>query len=196
MENLDLASIGNFIKQRRLDQGLSIRELSTLSNVAAGTISQIETGKTSPNLTSLNALCNALRFPVSALFIENSLDKIKLVRNNEQKSYVRNTSNGKELIEYNITKGENDMWGSIVEMPPNTDSGPYYYHDGEEFVFILKGSISFDLENNPLYVLNEHDTLYYPNNIGHRWINESDQTVQMLIVSTSQYKIKQNTQEF
>ncbi len=190
-ENLDLISIGNFIKQRRLDQGLSIRELSAISDVASGTISQIETGKTSPNLTSLNAICNALRFPVSAIFIENSSDKIKLVRKNEQKTFTRNISNGKELIEYNITKGENDMWGSIIEMPPKTDSGPYYYHEGEEFVFILKGKITFDLENNTPYKLNEFDTLYYPNNIGHRWVNESDETAQMMIVSTSQYKLNQ-----
>ena len=189
METLDLTAIGNFIKQRRLDQGLSIRDLSEKSGIAAGTISQIETGKTSPNLTSLNSICNALRFPVSALFIENSSDKIKLVRKNERKPFIRNISNGKELLESNITKGDNEMWGSIIEMPPKSDSGPYYYHEGEEFVFILKGTITFDLENNPPYVLNEHDTLYYPNFIGHRWVNESESPVQMLIVSTSQYRL-------
>lgn len=187
MEELDLSAIGNFIKNRRLDQGLSIRELSEKSGVAAGTISQIETGKTSPNLASLNSICNALRFPVSALFIENSSEKIKLVRKNERKTYVRNVSNGKELLESNITKGNNEMWGSVIDMPPKSDSGPYYYHEGEEFVFILKGTITFDLENNNPYVLNEHDTLYYPNNIGHRWVNYSDDSAQMLIVSTSPY---------
>ncbi|MEL7648857.1 MAG: XRE family transcriptional regulator [Sedimentibacter sp.] len=191
MDDIDLLAIGNFIKQKRLEQGLSIRELSAKSNVAAGTISQIETGKTSPNLMSLNAICNALRFPVSALFIENSSDKIKLVRKNERMTFVRNVSNGKELLESNITKGENEMWGSIVQVPPKSDSGPYYYHDGEEFVFILKGTLTFDLENNPAYILDEHDTLYYPNSIGHRWMNESDDEVQMLIVSTSQYKLKE-----
>ncbi len=191
MDTINLVAIGNFIKQRRTEQGLSIRDLSTKSNVAAGTISQIETGKTSPNLTSLNAICNALSFPVSALFIENSSDKIKLVRNNEQNSFVRNISNGKTLIESIITKGENEMWGGLIEMPPKTDSGPYYYHEGEELVFVLKGTILFDLENNPPYLLNEHDTLYYPNNIGHRWINESDETIQMLMISTSQYQLNQ-----
>lgn len=189
METINLVAIGNFIKQRRMDKGLSIRDLSAISSVAAGTISQIETGKTSPNLTSLNAICNALRFPVSALFIENSSEKIKLVRKNEQISFVRNVSNGKTLLESIITKGDNDMWGGLIEMPPKTDSGPYYYHEGEELVIVLKGTIIFDLENNPPYVLNEHDTLYYPNTIGHRWMNDSDDTIQMLMVSTSPYRI-------
>jgi transcriptional regulator with XRE-family HTH domain len=186
---LDLSAIGNFIKSRRLEQDLSIRELSKKSGVASGTISQIETGKTSPNLASLNSICNALKFPVSALFIENSHEKIKLVQKNERKTFVRNVSNGKELLESNITKGNTEMWASVIDMPEKSDSGPYYYHEGEEFVFILKGTVTFDLENNPPYILNEHDTLYYPNNIGHRWINDSDDSIQILIVSTSPYKL-------
>lgn len=189
MDSINLEYIGNFIKQRRMELGLSIRELSVKSNVASGTISQIETGKTSPNLTTLNAICNTLRFPVSTLFVDRNTDNIKLVRKNEQKTFVRNTSNEKKIIETMITKGENEMWGGIIEMPPGTDSGPYFYHQGEELIFILNGTLLFDLENNPPYILNEQDTLYYPNNIGHRWVNETEETVRLMIVSTSQYTL-------
>lgn len=43
MSELNLIRIGNLIKTRRIGMGLSIRELSAKSGVAAGTISQIET---------------------------------------------------------------------------------------------------------------------------------------------------------
>ena len=185
MSELNLIRIGNLIKTRRIGLGLSIRELSMKSGVAAGTISQIETGKTSPNLVSIYSLCETLNFPISALFLEDNSDKIKLVRHNERVSFVRNTSHEQPIVESLITKGNTEMWRGVVDLPPHTDSGDYYYHEGEEFVFILEGHLTFLLEDYPPYVLEAGDTLYYPNEIGHRWENRSDAPAKFIIVSTS-----------
>lgn len=188
MSELNLVRIGNLIKTRRSGMGLSIRELSAKSGVAAGTISQIETGKTSPNLVSIYSLCETLNFPISALFLEDNSDRIKLVRKDERVSFVRNTSNTESIIESLITKGDTQMWGGVVDMPAHTDSGDFYYHEGEEFVFILDGTVTFMLEGAPNYDLTVGDTLYYPNEIGHRWENKSDAPARFLIVSTSEFK--------
>ena len=77
------------------------------------------------------------------------------------------------------------MWGGVVDMPPHTDSGDYYYHEGEEFVFILEGHLTFLLEDYPPYLLEAGDTLYYPNEFGHRWENRSAPPAKFIIVSTS-----------
>mgnify|MGYP000428243405 CR=1 FL=1 len=188
MSELNLTRIGSLLKTRRIDMGLSIRELSSKSGVAAGTISQIETGKTSPNLVSIYSLCETLNFPISALFLEDNSDKIKLIRKDERFSFTRNTSNDKTITESLVTKGDTKMWGGVVDMPPHTDSGDYYYHEGEEFVFVLDGQITFMLEGAPDYCLFPGDTLYYPNEIGHRWENAGDVPAKFLIVSTSEFK--------
>ena len=190
MAQLNLLRIGRLLKDQRISLGLSIRDLSVRSGVAAGTISQIETGKTSPNLVSIYSLCENLGFPISALFVEESDDRINLIRKDQRPSFTRNVSSGKEIRESLITRGDSDMWGGMVYMPPHTDSGAFYYHDGEEFVFILKGTLFFELEGRPFYELHEGDTLYYPNEIDHRWENRSDDEVQFIIVSTSEYKNK------
>ena len=190
MAQLNLLRIGRLLKDQRISLGLSIRDLSVRSGVAAGTISQIETGKTSPNLVSIYSLCENLGFPISALFVEESDDRINLIRKDQRPSFTRNVSSGKEIRESLITRGDSDMWGGMVYMPPHTDSGAFYYHDGEEFVFILKGTLFFELEGRPFYELHAGDTLYYPNEIGHRWENRSDDEVQFIIVSTSEYKNK------
>ena len=183
----NLFRIGRLLKDQRISLGLSIRDLSARSGVAAGTISQIETGKTSPNLVSIYSICENLGFPISALFVEDSDERINLVRKNERPSFTRNVSEGRDITESLITKGDSEMWGGVIAMPPHTDSGSFYYHDGEEFVFILKGTLFFELEGHPVYELNQEDTLYYPNEIGHRWENRSDEEVQFMIVSTSEY---------
>ncbi len=188
MAELNLIRIGRLLRNQRLTLGLSIRDLSTRSGVAAGTISQIETGKTSPNLLSIHSLCETLGFPISALFVEESDERINLIRKNERSFFIRNVSGGKDIIESLFTKGNSEMWGGIIIMPSHTDSGSFYYHDGEEFVFILKGTLFFELEGHPLYELHEQDTLYYPNEIGHRFENRSDEEVEFIIVSTSEFK--------
>ena len=187
MAELNLFRIGRLLKDQRISLGLSIRDLSARSGVAAGTISQIETGKTSPNLVSIYSICENLGFPISALFVEDSDERINLVRKNERPSFTRNVSEGRDITESLITKADSEMWGGVIAMPPHTDSGSFYYHDGEEFVFILKGTLFFELEGHPVYELNQEDTLYYPNEIGHRWENRSDKEVQFMIVSTSEY---------
>ena len=51
MPDLDLNKIGLTLKSRRVDMKLSLRDLAEHSGIAARTISQIETGKGSPNIT-------------------------------------------------------------------------------------------------------------------------------------------------
>lgn len=184
---MDLEYIGNTLKQHRINRNMSIRELSAISNVASSTISQIETGKNSPNLLTLKAICDALDVPVFSLFMQDDQVKISLVRKQEQEPFIRNISNGNTIKESLIIQGKNEMYAAVVVTPPHTDSGEYSHHGGEEFVFILEGDLIFDLEGHKKYILHEHDTLYYPNYVGHRWENNSESNVKMLMVSTSPY---------
>ncbi|GAA0270402.1 cupin domain-containing protein [Muricomes sp. OA1] len=183
---MDLSKIGKTIKDKRQEMNLSLREVSALSQVAGSTISQIETGKTSPNLLTLKAICDTLDIPVFSLFLEED-SQVQLVRFRDQKSFVRNTSNGKALTESLIIHGKNEMYAATVTIPSGSDSGEFARHGGEEFVYVLQGNVTFELENNGSYELEEHDTLYYPNYIGHRWMNKEEKEAKILMVSTSPY---------
>ena len=185
---MDLFRIGQTLKDKRTKLGMSIRDLANICQIAPSTISLIENGKTSPNLLSLKSICDTLNIPVFSLLLDEAEDKIKLVRKNDQASFIRNISNGQTMTESLIIQGVNEMYAALVHVPPKTDSGAYAHHGGEEFVFVLKGSIVFDLEANARYSLGEHDTLYYPNCIGHRWENNTDDDAEIMLVSTSPYK--------
>ena len=187
MSDIDLAKIGNILKTRRLEKNMSIRDLSASSDTAASTISQIETGKTSPNLLTLQALCDALDLPVYSLFMVEEISNIRLVRKNEQVSYIRNISSGKPLVEHMITQGQNEMLGAIIDVPAGSDSGAFAHHGGEEFVMVLSGKVVYQIENHRNYVLEVEDTLYYPNYVGHRWENPFDEDAKILIVTTQPY---------
>ena len=86
-----------------------------------------------------------------------------------------------------IIQGNHEMHVVTITVPSHTDSGNYAYHDGEEFVYILKGTVTFELENTGTYALNADDSLYYRNCIGHRWYNDSEEDAKLLMVTTSPY---------
>lgn len=185
---MDLIRIGQTLKDKRVKLGMSIRELANICQIAPSTISLIENGKTSPNLLSLKAICDTLHIPVFSLLLDEAEKKIKLVRKSDQSSFIRNISNGQPMTEHLIIKGVNEMYAALVNVPPHTDSGAYAHHGGEEFIFVLKGTIVFDLEENARYTLDKHDTLYYPNCIGHRWENCTGVEAEIMLVSTSPYQ--------
>ena len=110
MEDLDLLRVGAQLKRLRMDKNWSIRDLADRSGIAASTISQIETGKTSPTLLTLKALCSALEIPVYTLFLSDT-SHIHLVRANERQTFLRSVSGGVPMTESMLIEGKNEMSG-------------------------------------------------------------------------------------
>ena len=60
MSESDRIRIGNRIKQRRLELGLSLRRLSAICGVPFNSISQIENGGWSASIDIISQICSAL----------------------------------------------------------------------------------------------------------------------------------------
>ena len=71
-ENAIERSIGREIKRHRMKIGLTIAELAKLSELSTGMLSKIENGNTSPSLSSLQSLSEALNVPITAFFQPSS----------------------------------------------------------------------------------------------------------------------------
>ncbi|WP_340637900.1 cupin domain-containing protein [Neomoorella humiferrea] len=160
-------------------KGITIRELVRMTGLSPSAISQIEIGKSIPNILTMKAITEALGISVISFLLENVDTKISLVKPGERLRLVRNsTSTGDlgDLIEEFLTQGRNfQMEPAIITVPPKADSGRAITHPGEEFIFILKGELRYILEGVNDYDLKEGDCLYYPCTIPHRWHNPSEQ---------------------
>lgn len=64
------ASVGRALRERRIANGVSIRELAGEAGVSASLVSQIETGKINPSVGRLLSLVNALGLSLDELFVE------------------------------------------------------------------------------------------------------------------------------
>src|SRR5262249_40894126 len=67
-------------------------------------------------------------------------------------------------------------WGNTVMEPhlfriaPHAGSGESYSHEGEEFLFVLRGQLIISVEDNE-YRLKTGDSFYFESTTRHRWRN-------------------------
>src|SRR5258708_9421502 len=57
----------------------------------------------------------------------------------------------------------------------------YICHDGEEFVYVVRGVIEVDIEGE-LHVAAAGDSVYYAGGLRHRWRSVGDAEVQLVVV--------------
>jgi transcriptional regulator with XRE-family HTH domain len=64
--------LGDVLRQRRLDQGRTLRDVSAAARVSLGYISEIERGQKEASSECLAAICAALRVPLSEVLAQVS----------------------------------------------------------------------------------------------------------------------------
>lgn len=158
-------AIGREVRAYRKQQGITVAELSKLTELSIGMLSKIENGNTSPSLTTLQTLANALSVPLTAFF-----------RGYEERRQAVHTKAGEGLEierdgtraghQYNLLGhiGSNSS-GVIVEpylITLNTESDTFktFQHEGIEMIYMLEGTISY-LHGTRHYILEPGDTLFF-----------------------------------
>jgi mannose-6-phosphate isomerase-like protein (cupin superfamily) len=80
-------------------------------------------------------------------------------------------------------------WGNKVMEPhlfrikPNSGSGESYAHEGEEFLFVLRGELKIALDGEE-YHLKRGDSFYFESVTPHRWKNPGRSETWLLWVNT------------
>jgi transcriptional regulator with XRE-family HTH domain len=93
-EQLDLrTAIGDVLRQRRVRQGRTLRQVSAEARVSLGYISEIERGQKEASSEMLGALCEALQVPLSSVLREVS---DRLVVDETSRAYAKAAQSGAE----------------------------------------------------------------------------------------------------
>lgn len=177
-------SLGDRIKKNRNEKGLSLRDLAGKVNLSASFLSQIEQGKASPSIENLKKIATCLDVRVSYLIEDDEVKKnTDVMRKNERHAIESIDSNTKIslLTSSNIEK---NMEPILYEIAPGGESGrDYYTHPGEEFIFILEGTLDIHI-NEIIHTLDEGDSLYFKSSQKHRFVNNGSKLARALWVVT------------
>jgi len=62
--------VGDVLRRARMSQGRTLRGVSDSARVSLGYLSEVERGRKEPSSELLNAICDALELPLSAVLID------------------------------------------------------------------------------------------------------------------------------
>jgi transcriptional regulator with XRE-family HTH domain len=181
MTDPDLAeTLGRRLSALRAEQGLSLRALAGLCRLSVTTIHQIETGRTSPTIATLQLLAGALGIPLTAFFAQESeLAPVALVRA-RQRSQVPVPGGALERLATGLP-GQS-LWGLVLSLEPGKDTGARpIVHAGQELVLCLKGTCVYSVDGGE-HRLSVGDSLVFDANRPHRSHNPGARTAQVLVV--------------
>ncbi|WP_430540787.1 helix-turn-helix domain-containing protein [Planktotalea arctica] len=158
-------AIGREVRAFRKQKEITVAELSSQTGLSIGMLSKIENGNTSPSLSTLQTLANALSVPLTSFFR----------RFEEQRAAVHTRSGeGVELErdgtraghQYNLLGhiGANTS-GVIVEpylitLSKESDVFPVFQHGGIETIYMLEGKVDYR-HGDEVHALLPGDTLFF-----------------------------------
>ena len=135
--------IGKMIKELRVAKGLTQEELADRSELSKGFISQLERDLTSPSIATLMDILQCLGTTVSEFFQEEPEDQI--VFQNEDYFEKIDSELGSKT-EWIIPNAQKNMMEPIrLTLKPGGLTYRDLPHEGEEFGYVLKGSIKIHI---------------------------------------------------
>lgn len=170
--------VGGRIKQLRTQRGLSLRALAQLSRLSTNAISLIERGDNSPTVSSLHNLAMALGVPITAFFDQ---DEDKQIIHLKKGTRPCSETSGVKLENLGSGLPQQQIEPFLMTIKPgDSSSSGQITHQGEEFVFVLKGVLTCTI-NEASFELEEGDSLLFLASQPHIYQNQSPRVAQILI---------------
>ncbi|MGF0017606.1 helix-turn-helix domain-containing protein [Sporofaciens sp. SGI.106] len=171
--------IGKKLKELRLQNDLTLGDLASRSELTKGFLSQVERNLTAPSIATLEDILEALGTNLSEFF-----------REEEEKQIVFSTQDFFEdkqddyTIEWVIPNAQkNEMEPILLTLAPHKKSQEMLAHHGEEFGYVLKGTVTLVLGNKK-YKLKAQETFYLDGTKSHYLYNHGSSEAKVLWVTT------------
>ena len=150
--------IGNKLKELRVLKGLTQEELADRSELSKGFISQLERNLTSPSITTLMDILQCLGTSIGEFFNEAPDEQIVF---GKRDYFVKVDTEYKNEIKWIIPNAQkNTMEPIYLTLEAGGSTCPDTPHEGEEFGYILQGTVSIHL-GNKTYKAKKGESFYY-----------------------------------
>ncbi len=172
--------VGVRLRELRESRNISMRGLAAKSGLSANALSMIERGKTSPSVSTLYKLADALGVPVTSFFGNVSEKQSAILVKSDERIRVPFTRGVWEGLGGEKFTGRVEPF--VLTLESGASSGPHHMvHSGHEFVFCLRGQLEYTVEKQ-VYQLTSGDSLLFAAHLNHRWKNSGNTVTNVLIV--------------
>ena len=173
--------IGSKLKRLRIKNNLTQEELADRCELSKGFISQIERDLASPSISTLSDLLQCLGTDLKDFFNDAQDTDVVFTKDDV---FVKENKEDKNLINWIVPNSQkHDMEPIIITLLPGGSSYVDDPHEGEEFGYVLSGSITLCVGNKK-YRVKKNESFYYKANQAHYIKNTAKTNASVLWVST------------
>ena len=174
--------IGEKIKRLRLQRGLTQEELADRCELSKGFISLLERNLTSPSIATLEDVLQTLGTDLSSFFARKGDEKIVF---GDDDICVKEDAEGlRGQIRWLVpTAQKNSMEPILVEMAAGGETPLQDPHEGEEFGYVLAGSVTIELGERRIRARKD-ESFYFKPAEPHRILNTGKTVCKFVWVAT------------
>jgi transcriptional regulator with XRE-family HTH domain len=168
--------IGKRIKKIRMEKKISLDRMANDTGLAIDQIKEIEAGKLIPPVGVLLQIARALQVDSGFLFKEQETAMKKRVR-----AFTKRTEN---YAYTTLTPGAENKHLKAFRIAIDAmqeHKGVGYQHEGEEFVYVLKGKVEVTVGDH-VNQLKKDDSLHFNSAIQHKIRNVGNEDAEMIVV--------------
>lgn len=171
--------LGIKIKRLRLQKNLTQEELADRCELTKGYISQLENELTSPSMTTLEDILNALGTTFAEFFSDEKEEKVVFT----EAEFIEKIADGHK-IEWLVPNAQkNEMEPIRVTIEPHTALSPDVPHEGEEFGYVLSGRIVLHIGSSA-HVVKKGEVFYYSSGKVHNLENRTNEKAVVLWIAS------------
>jgi DNA-binding transcriptional MerR regulator len=171
-------AIGSHLRQLRAKRRLSLAEVARSVGISVGFLSAMERSQMSGSVGTLRKLARFYKTNILDFFDANGTNS-RQVRPSQRKVLQAGPGVRMELLAW----GNTVMEPHLFRVAPEAGSGDSYTHEGEEFLYVLRGQLTITLEKDQ-YHLKAGDSFYFESSTPHHWKNRGRAETWILWVNT------------
>jgi DNA-binding transcriptional MerR regulator/mannose-6-phosphate isomerase-like protein (cupin superfamily) len=171
-------AIGSHLRQLRAKRRLSLAQVARAVGISVGFLSALERSQMSGSVGTLRKLARFYKTNILDFFDATGASS-RQVRPEQRKVLEAGPGVQMELLAW----GNTVMEPHLFRVAPKAGSGDAYTHEGEEFLYVLRGELTITLENEE-YRLKTGDSFYFESATQHHWKNPGRAETWVLWVNT------------
>jgi DNA-binding transcriptional MerR regulator/quercetin dioxygenase-like cupin family protein len=171
-------AIGKQLRRLRLQRKLSLAQVAESVGISVGFLSALERSQMSASVGTLRKLARFYKTNILDFF-EPAEGGNHLVSPDKRKTLEAGPGVRMELLAW----GNTVMEPHLFRIAPNAGSGEPYSHEGEEFLYVLRGELQISVEAKE-YRLQAGDSFYFESSSPHHWLNPGQSESLILWVNT------------
>jgi DNA-binding transcriptional MerR regulator len=171
--------LGRKLRVLRKKRGLGVVEAARRAKISAGFLSAIELSRANPSVATLQRLAATYNTTVLT-FYDLPKHSNRLVRVRDRRAIQTQSGVKMELLSI----GARQLESMLFRVQPGAGSDGSYSHQGEEFIYMMEGTLELWLDELECHTLRVGDSFWFESTVGHRWYNPSNEEAVLLWINT------------